>query len=49
MNTREILKMGVIATEWGNSTHIVTPKEWKGKKVVCWLKSEWDEMRRGKK
>jgi hypothetical protein len=43
--TREVLKIKAIASEYGNSSHIITPRAWKGKRVVAMLHAEWDEMR----
>ena len=42
--TREVL-IKAIASEYGNSSHIITPWAWKGKRVVAMLHAEWDEMR----
>lgn len=42
---REVLKIKAIASEYGNSSHIITPRTWKGKQVIAMLRAEWEEMR----
>jgi len=45
VTSRQIHRFSAIATSWGNSTHVVGPKSWEGKRVYCLLKEEYDMVR----
>ena len=45
MTARQIHRFSAIATAWGNSTHVVGPKSWEGKRVYCLLKEEYDMVK----
>ncbi|MFY9797092.1 MAG: DUF2080 family transposase-associated protein [Candidatus Nitrosopolaris sp.] len=39
---RDITKVQALASEFGSGAHIILPKSWKGKRVVCMLKVDYD-------
>jgi putative transposon-encoded protein len=41
---RDITKVQALASEFGSGAHIVLPKSWKGKRVVCMLKTDFDNI-----
>jgi putative transposon-encoded protein len=46
----EVQNMSQIAAPYGNSSHVITPRAWLGKKVWCLTQEEYEEVRqRGKK
>ncbi|MFY9797674.1 MAG: DUF2080 family transposase-associated protein [Candidatus Nitrosopolaris sp.] len=45
---RDITKVQALASEFGSGAHIILPKSWKGKRVVCMLKADFDNTVRKK-
>ena len=41
---RDIIKVQALASELGSGAHIILPKSWKGKRVVCMLKTDFDNV-----
>ena len=46
---RYITKVQALASELGSGAHTILPKSWKGKRVVCMLKTDFDNVVREKK
>jgi hypothetical protein len=45
MRKYEISKMSSIAVEFGNATHVVTPKSWLNKRIWLFTSEAYDELR----
>ena len=41
---RDITKVQALASQFGSGAHIILPKSWKGKRVVCMLKTHFDNV-----
>jgi hypothetical protein len=46
---RDIIKIQALASEFGTGSHIILPRSWKGKRVVCMLKTDFDKIKGEKK
>jgi putative transposon-encoded protein len=40
-STRHVSEITAIASEYGNSTKIIVPRSWLGKRVIAFLHSEY--------
>ena len=46
---RDIIKIQALTSEFGTGSHIILPRSWKGKRVVCMLKTDFDKIKGEKK
>jgi putative transposon-encoded protein len=40
-STRHVSEITAIATEYGNSTKIIVPRSWLGKRIIAFLHSDY--------
>jgi hypothetical protein len=45
MRQRETFRLGAVASEFGTGVHVIIHRSWKGKRVMCMLRDEWESMR----
>ncbi|MFZ0222792.1 MAG: hypothetical protein WAM42_14000 [Candidatus Nitrosopolaris sp.] len=45
MTARQLHRLSVIATSWGNGCHLVVPKSWENMRVYCMLRDEYEQVR----